>query len=110
MAALLAVVGALGLAGALGLGVIERTRELGVLRAVGAGDADVARLVISEGVVVAAAGAVAAIPFSVPAGRVLADAVGELFLGGPPTHALAAGGAAAPLGIALGGGALPRAF
>ena len=111
MAALLAVVGALGLAGALGLGVIERTRELGVLRALGAGDADVARLVIAEGVVVAFAGALAAVPLSVPAGRVLADAVGELFLGGPPAYAFATWGAVAWLGIALGvalvAGALP---
>jgi putative ABC transport system permease protein len=111
MAALLAVVGGLGLAGALGLGVIERTRELGVLRAIGAGDADVARLVLAEGVAVAAVGALVAVPLSVPAGRALAAAVGELFLGGPPTYAFATWGAVAWLGIALAvalaAGALP---
>lgn len=101
MAALLAVVGGLGLAGALGLGVIERTRELGVLRAIGAGDADIARLVLAEGVAVAAVGALAAVPLSLPAGRALAEAVGELFLGGPPTYAFATWGAVAWLGVAL---------
>jgi putative ABC transport system permease protein len=111
MAALLAVVGGLGLAGALGLGVIERTRELGVLRAIGAGDADIARLVLAEGVAVAAVGALLAVPLSVPAGRALAEAVGELFLGGPPTYVFATWGAVAWLGIALAvalvAGALP---
>ncbi|MEX1358669.1 MAG: ABC transporter permease [Gaiellaceae bacterium] len=101
MAVLLAVVGGLGLAGALGLGVIERTRELGVLRAIGAGDADVARLVLAEGVAVAAVGALVAVPLSLPAGRALAEAVGELFLGGPPAYAFATWGAVAWLGIAL---------
>ena len=111
MAALLAVVGGLGLAGALGLGVIERTRELGVLRAIGAGDADVARLVLAEGVAVAVVGALLAVPLSLPAGRTLSKAVGELFLGGPPTYAFATWGAVAWLGIALAvalvAGALP---
>jgi len=36
MAGILAVVGGLGLTGSLGMNVLERTREIGVLRAVGA--------------------------------------------------------------------------
>lgn len=111
MAALLAVVGALGLAGALGLGVLERTREIGVLRAIGAGDGVVVRLVLAEGVAVAAIGGLVSIPLAVPAGRALANAVGSLFLGGPLTYAFAAWGAvlwlALAVAVALAAGLLP---
>jgi putative ABC transport system permease protein len=52
MAGLLAVVGGLGLTGSLGMNVLERTREIGVLRAVGASNFIVRQVVVVEGVVV----------------------------------------------------------
>jgi putative ABC transport system permease protein len=81
MAILLAVVGSLGLLGTLSINVIERSREIGVLRAIGAGDGAVTQLVLVEGLGVAGLGWLLALPLSLPIGRVLADAVGRLFLG-----------------------------
>jgi putative ABC transport system permease protein len=53
MAALLGAVGGLGLMGALSLNVMERTREIGVLRAVGATNRVLYLLVTGEGLLIA---------------------------------------------------------
>ncbi|MGB9673774.1 MAG: FtsX-like permease family protein [Anaerolineales bacterium] len=52
MAGLLAIVGSLGLTGSLGINVLERTREIGVLRAIGAANQAVVKIVLLEGMVV----------------------------------------------------------
>src|SRR5439155_11977920 len=62
MAGLLAVVGGLGLSGMLSINVLERSREIGVLRAVGARDRDVMQLVVVEGLLVAVVGWAVAAP------------------------------------------------
>jgi putative ABC transport system permease protein len=80
MALLLAVVGGLGLMGTMSINVLERTREIGVLRAIGASNGGVLKIVIVEGVLIGAIswaiGAVLALPLSV----LLSNAVGEAFL------------------------------
>jgi putative ABC transport system permease protein len=83
MAVLLALVGGLGLSGMLSINVLERSREIGVLRAVGARDRDVLRLVVLEGLLVAAVASLLAAPLGYLVGRGLSDAVGHLFLGAP---------------------------
>jgi putative ABC transport system permease protein len=92
MAMLLAVVGGLGLAGMLSINVLERSREIGVLRAVGARGRDVVQLVVVEGLLVAALGSAVAAPAGLLVGRALSDAVGRLFLGAPLRYAYSAGG------------------
>jgi putative ABC transport system permease protein len=52
MAVLTAVVGSMGLTGTMGMNVLERTREIGITRAIGADDRAVMRTVIAEGVVI----------------------------------------------------------
>lgn len=52
MAVLTAVVGSMGLTGTMGMNVLERTREIGVMRAIGADDRAVMRTVIAEGMVI----------------------------------------------------------
>jgi putative ABC transport system permease protein len=52
MAILTAIVGSMGLAGTMGMNVLERTREIGITRAIGADDRAVMRTVIAEGVVI----------------------------------------------------------
>ncbi len=49
LAAMLAVVGGIGLSGALAIEVLQRTREIGVLRAIGAPSKTVFRLFMLEG-------------------------------------------------------------
>lgn len=75
MAGLLAVVGGLSLTGTMGMNVFERTREIGVLRAVGASNGAIRQVVIIEGVVVGLISWVLAAGLSYPVGLVLAGAV-----------------------------------
>jgi putative ABC transport system permease protein len=52
MAVLTALVGSIGLTGTMGMNVLERTREIGVMRSIGAVDREIMRTVIVEGLVI----------------------------------------------------------
>lgn len=52
MAGLIALVGSIGLTGTMSMNVMERTREIGVMRAIGATDTQVMRQVIIEGTLI----------------------------------------------------------
>lgn len=80
MAALLAIVGGLGLTGTLSINVLERTREIGVLRAVGASNQAVRSVILTEGVAVGLVSWVLGAVVSGPAGRALAGAVVQAIL------------------------------
>lgn len=66
MAILTAIVGAMGLTGTMGMNVLERTREIGIMRAIGADDRAVMRTVIGEGFVIGTISFVLAIILSIP--------------------------------------------
>ena len=71
-------VGAAALASTASLSVLERTREIGVLRALGARDAAILGLVQVEGLTIVVLAWLASIPLSVPMAILLADAFGRI--------------------------------
>ncbi len=66
MALLTASVGSMGLAGAMGMNVLERTREIGIMRSIGATDREILRLVVVEGVVIGGLSWILAVLLSFP--------------------------------------------
>lgn len=80
MAVILATVGGLGLMGTMSINVIERTREIGVLRAVGASNRAVLRVFIAEGIVIGLLSWAVSSVIAFPPGKHLSDAVGTTFL------------------------------
>jgi putative ABC transport system permease protein len=83
MAILIAIVGGLGLTGTMSINVLERTREIGVMRAVGASNADIQGIVIVEGLVVGLLSWAISILFSFPITGVLTYGVGMAILTAP---------------------------
>ena len=66
MAVVIAVVGGIGLSGVLSLSVLERTREIGVMRAIGASSGQITRLFIGEGLFLGILSWLLALPVSIP--------------------------------------------
>jgi putative ABC transport system permease protein len=71
MAVVIGIVGSISLSGVLSLSVIERQREIGVMRAIGASAWDIARLFIGEGLILGWLSWLIAFPLSLPAGQVM---------------------------------------
>lgn len=69
MALMTALVGAVALSGTLAINVIERTREIGVMRAIGASGWAVAGQFVGEGLILGWLSWLLAIPLSFPAGQ-----------------------------------------
>jgi putative ABC transport system permease protein len=78
MAWVMIAVGGMGLASTMGLAVLERTREIGVLRAIGANHGAIMTMVEVEGLVIALLGWLAALPLSVPMSVLLGAAFGRV--------------------------------
>ena len=93
IASVLAVVGTLGLMGTLSLNVLERAREIGVMRAIGASNGAIARMVIAEGIVIGALSWPLAVLLAYPVGKILSNIVGIQFTGLPLTYHFALDGA-----------------
>jgi putative ABC transport system permease protein len=83
MAVLITIVGGLGLMGTMSINVIERTREIGVMRAVGASNLDIQSIVIVEGLVVGLISWAISIFLSFPITNVLTFGVGMAVLTAP---------------------------
>jgi len=81
MSILMALVGGLGLASTMATGVLERTREFAVMRAIGARNTAIIRTVLAEGAFVGALSVAAAALLSVPLTAAVARVVGTGSLG-----------------------------
>ncbi len=77
MAILTAFVGSMGLTGAMSINVLERTREIGVMRTIGAVDRVIMQSVIIEGLVISLITWVLAIGVSFPIGNLLLTIISE---------------------------------
>ena len=75
MALLTAFVGSIGLMGTMSINVLERTREIGVMRTIGAMDAVIMQSVIIEGLVIGLITWIVGIGLSYPISSVLLDIV-----------------------------------
>ena len=101
MAILTAVVGSMGLTGTMGMNVLERTREIGVMRAIGADDRAVMRTVIAEGIVIGMISFVLAVVLSIPFTYLLSTIVSLAVFQSPITVVFTYVGYAIWLGLVL---------
>ncbi len=102
MSVLIAVVGGLGLAGTMSLNVLERTREIGVMRAIGASDMSVLQVVLVEGVLLGVVSWCLGAALSLPISQALSNAVGMTFFNFALNFRFSTGGLIAWLVISLG--------
>ena len=75
MAILTAAVGSIGLMGTMSMNVMDRTREIGVLRAIGASDRAVMRMVLVEGLLIGAISWALSVALAVPISKLLSDTI-----------------------------------
>jgi putative ABC transport system permease protein len=81
MAILTAFVGSIGLTGTMSINVLERTREIGVMRTIGAVDAVIMQSVIFEALVIGLITWVLAIGLSFPISSALLTIIGQTMMG-----------------------------
>lgn len=101
MALLTALVGSIGLAGTLTMSILERTREIGVLRAVGADNRVITEMVIVEGLIIGLLSYVLGAVLSFPITLVLSNVISEAIFDSPADNAVAFQGFGLWLGIVL---------
>ena len=92
MAVLIAVVGGLGLSGTMSMNVLERTREIGVMRSIGARNRSIFSLVVVEGMLIGMISWIIGAILSFPISLILNYAVGISFVQAPMRFVLAGNG------------------
>ena len=80
MAVVMAIVGGIALSGVLSINVLERRREIGVMRAIGASTLTIIGLFVGEGLTLALLSWGIAWPLSVPAGWLMSQALGVIVM------------------------------
>lgn len=87
MAILLSIVGGIGLTGTMGINILERRREIGIMRAIGASPNDVILILIIEGTLIGLLSWLIGVILSWPLSRFLSNAVGMALLQSPLHYA-----------------------
>lgn len=77
MGFLIAVVGGLGLMGTMGMNVLERTREIGVLRSIGAENGEIFQIVLVEGILIGLISWVGSALLAIPITQLLDKVLGQ---------------------------------
>jgi putative ABC transport system permease protein len=77
MGLLIAIVGGLGLMGTMSMNILERTREIGVLRSVGAENGTIFRMVVAEGALIGLISWALSALVAIPINQFLDQALGE---------------------------------
>lgn len=97
LSSLVLLIGTLGMAASTGTNIIERTREIGVMRAIGAIPKMIYGLFVAEGAVVGIVGIVLGLVLSLPLSLYASEFFGELILG----HGIPLKFAFSPTGFAI---------
>jgi putative ABC transport system permease protein len=92
MVVLTATVGSIGLMSTMSMNVVERRREIGVMRAIGASSLAIVAMFVVEGMLVGALSWLLAAPLSYPASRVFGDVIGQAVFAMPLEFVYAADG------------------
>jgi len=101
MALLTAVVGSIGLTGTMGMNVLERTREIGVMRAIGAVDFAIMKSVVIEGAFIGLISWAVAVLISFPISLLLLKIISDSMINAPIPMAYTLDGILIWLGVVL---------
>lgn len=101
LAVLTALVGSIGLAGTMSMNVMERTREIGVMRAIGASDRILMKLVLVEGMLIGLFSYIFGALLAFPISKLLSDAVSLAIFETPSNFGYTVTGFAIWLGAVL---------
>jgi putative ABC transport system permease protein len=88
LSSLTALVGSIGLAGTMSINVMERTHEIGVMRAIGATNPILLRLVIAEGIIVGSISWLLSCILAFPISKLLSDSISLSLFGSPATFGM----------------------
>lgn len=83
LAILIALVGSIGLTGTMSMNVMERTREIGIMRSIGASDKVLMRMVLIEGLIIGWISWALGALFSFPISTLMSNSITQALFGAP---------------------------
>jgi putative ABC transport system permease protein len=101
LALLTALVGSIGLTGTMSLNVMERIREIGILRAIGAADRSIMNLVIGEGMIIGILSWLLGTLFAFPISKILSETLSQALFSAPSRTAYSPVGFGLWLGVVI---------